>query len=95
MKSLLRYLSFVLKAIGSYSRNLNTEETVGFELSITVTALWKVFRSCYSHDLRLYSIRLEIKGEFERYYGCRLTRTREIFRELVKEEPEVTSRFMF
>lgn len=48
-----------------------------------------------THDLRLYSLRLEIKGEFERYYGSRLTRTWEIFRVLVGEEPEVNSRFMF
>lgn len=48
-----------------------------------------------THDLRLYLLRLVIKGGFERYYGSRLTRTWEIFRVLVREEPEVTSRFMF
>lgn len=48
-----------------------------------------------THDLRLHPLRLVLKGEFERYYGSRLTRTWEIFRVLVREEPEVTSRFMF
>lgn len=60
-----------------------------------MTTLWKVPETVATHDLRLYPIRLEIKGEFERYYGSRLTKTWGMSRVLMGEEPKVTSRFLF
>lgn len=42
-----------------------------------------IIEAIATHNLRLYLITREIKGEFERYHESRLTRTWGIFRVLV------------